>query len=110
MALESNPDTSAHTISDTLSHPTLYAAHTEWHYTSSGVVSAGQSCHGTFTGLSGFWSISSDDSNWVWGGKGNCYTDFTLSVVYKSSGATMHKEMAMIVNGKGIESWWLRNV
>lgn len=78
--------------------------------TGSGVVLTTQYCHGSFTGLSGFWSISSSDSRYVASGQGYCITDFRLSVVYEGSNASMNKRMTTITNGPGIVSQSIVNV
>jgi hypothetical protein len=78
--------------------------------TGSGVVLTTQYCHGTYTGLAGFWSISSSDNRYVASGKGYCITDFSLSLVYQGSGLNMHKRMTISTNGPGVVSKTLVNI
>jgi hypothetical protein len=78
--------------------------------TGSGVVLTTQYCHGSFTGYSGFLSLSASDSRYVASGRGYCITDFVGSVLYKGSAISLNKRMTIVTNGPGIVSETLVNI
>jgi hypothetical protein len=83
----------------------------EFHYqTGNNRVLNVQSCAGTWTGWSGFWSVSKSDSMWLASGQGHCLTTFTGHLVYKGSSVSMNKQMGLVVNGAGIVNRWLVNI
>ncbi|MCE4027255.1 hypothetical protein LXM50_14870 [Microbacterium sp. Au-Mic1] len=81
-----------------------------YYVTGSGVVQDVKSCTGTWTGFSGFWSVSKNDSMWVQSGQGYCKTIFTGSVFYEGSNVQMNKEMMTITNGPGVVEKHLYNI